>query len=289
LITGCSTGVGSALSSLLAHSSSPHSYKIYATMRNLSKKENLLKGLGKSYNKNAFIKELDVCNSTSVNSVVSEILKTEGKIDVLVNNAGIGLSGPIECLTVDQAKENFETNYFGVYRMIQAVLPSMKGNNTGQLIQVSSMGGVRGVPFNDIYCSAKFAVEGLSESLAPALKCWNIKVNLIEPGPIFTDFVQNTLQNSTQGEDMDHFKVDPKTQKILKVFKEVMLSGFKPEIAETALQCAEKIKGVIESDNPPFRLQTNKNYIEFAKGKLSDITGNHGVEQQFKMFFSTII
>jgi len=294
LITGCSTGVGLALSALLAHSSSP-SYKVYATMRNLAKQDKLVKELGDKYQKNAFIKELDVCNTNSVNTVVADILKSEGRIDVVVNNAGVGLSAPLECISIEQAKENFETNLFGVYRVIQATIPAMKAQNSGQMIQVSSMGGIRGVPFNDVYCSTKFALEGLCESLAPSLKCWNIKLTMIEPGPILTAFVQNAIQNSSGSKEAtvdanvdDPFKgkVDEKTVKIFKAYKDAMLSGFKPENAETGVQCAEKIKGVIESENPPFRLQTNANYIPYAKAKLTDITGNDGVEQQFKYFFS---
>jgi retinol dehydrogenase-8 len=257
-------------------------------MRNLAKKDALEKAAGSALNKNLFIRELDVCNSDSVTESVQKILKEEGKIDVLVNNAGVGLSAPIECLSVEQAKENFETNFFGVYRMIQAVLPSMKEKKSGQIIQISSMGGIRGVPFNDVYCAAKFAVEGLTESLAPTLRCWNISISLIEPGPIFTDFVANALQQS-QGGDVDAFNVDARTKEVMKVYKQKMMAGFTPQIAETAVECAEKVKGVIESANPPFRLQTNKNYLDFARAKLVDITGNSGVDQQFNMFFSTVV
>jgi len=286
LVTGCSTGVGKALSVILAKSSS-HSYRVYATMRNTSKQDSLVKDAGETLNKNLFIKQLDVCDCSSVEAVVGEILKTEGKIDILVNNAGVGLSGPLEGFTIKEAKDNFETNYFGVFRMIKAVLPSMKSHNSGQIINVSSMGGVRGVPFNDIYCSAKFAVEGLSESLAPALRLFNIKINLIEPGPIFTDFVQNAMKESHGGE-ADNFNVDDKTKKILKAYKEKMMAGFSPQIAETSNQCAEKIVGVIESENPPFRLQTNKNYIDNAKAKLTDLTGNSNVDQSYQIFFAGI-
>jgi len=283
LVTGCSTGLGSSLCVMLAKSESP-SYRVYATMRNLSKKDALVKAAGSLLDKNLFIRELDVCNSASVDAAVKKILKDEGKIDVLVNNAGVGISAPIEALSVEQAKDNFETNFFGVYRMIQAVLPAMKEKNTGQIINLSSMGGIRGVPFNDVYCAAKFAVEGLSESLAPALRCWNISVNLIEPGPILTDFVTNALQQS-QGGDIDSYNVDTRTKDIMKAYKTKMMAGFTPAIAETGDECAEKVKGVIESSNPPFRLQTNKNYASFAQGKLVDITGTSNIDQQFQMFF----
>jgi len=207
LITGASSGVGLTLSVLLARSVKP-TYKVVATMRNLSKKENLLKAAGDTFNKTLFLKQLDVCDSKSVESVVQEILKEDGRIDVLVNNAGVGLSGPVELLTVDQAKENFETNFFGVFRTTNAVLPSMKAKESGHIVQVSSMGGVRGVPFNDVYCAAKFAVEGFSESLAPLLRCFNIKVTVIEPGPILTDFVENATKQSAGGGEVSHCTSD---------------------------------------------------------------------------------
>jgi len=284
LITGCSTGVGQALATLLATSSN---YRVYATMRNLGKQDSLVKSAGDTLNKNLFIKQLDVCDDNSVNGVVKEIIGIEGKIDILVNNAGVGLSGPIEGFTVQHAKENFETNFFGVYRMTAAVLPHMKEKRAGHIIQLSSMGGVTGVPFNDIYCASKFAVEGFSESLAPMLQCFDIKVTVVEPGPILTDFVTNTFKNSGPGaQDIDSIKVDDKTKEILKKYKEKMMAGFNPAMGETALQLAEKIKAVLEEANPPFRLQTNQHYHSYAKAKFSDPTGNSSIQGSFQRFFA---
>jgi len=283
LITGCSTGVGQALAVLLASSASP-TYKVFATMRNLSKQGPLVEAAGQTLNKSLFIRELDVCNSNSVTSTVADIIRTEGRIDVLVNNAGVGLSGPIEAFTVEMAKDNFETNFFGVYRMTQAVMPHMKAQNSGHIIQVSTMGACRGVPFNDIYCAAKFAVEGFSESLAPMLHCFNIKMSLIEPGPILTDFVNNAMKESTL--EFDKLNVDDKTKSLLKTYKERMLAGFNPKMAETSVECAEKIKHVMEAANPPFRTQTNTNYAPIAAGKWVDPSGAADVTLYHGRFFA---
>jgi len=283
LITGCSTGVGKALSVMLAKAESPK-YHVYATMRNLSKQGPLSEEAGATLNKSLFIRELDVCNTSSVNSVIADIIKSEGRIDVLVNNAGVGLSGPIEAFSVEAAKENFETNFFGVYRTTQAVLPHMKTQNSGHIVQISTMGAVRGVPFNDIYCAAKFAVEGFTESLAPMLKCFNIRASLVEPGPILTDFVANASKESTL--DIDKLNVDDKTKGILKTYKDRMLAGFTPAAAETSEQCAEKVKGVIESENPPFRLQSNKLYVPIAAGKYIDPSGADCVTLYHSRFFA---
>jgi len=283
LITGCSTGVGQALAVILAASSAP-TYRVYATMRNLSKQNALVEAAGQTLNKSLFVRELDVCNSSSVSTAIADIVRAEGRIDILVNNAGVGVSGPLEAFSVEAAKDNFETNFFGVYRTTQAVLPHMKAQNSGHIVQVSTMGACRGVPFNDVYCAAKFAVEGLSESLAPMLHCFNVKMSLIEPGPILTDFVANAMKSSTL--EIDTLNVDDKTKSLLKTYKERMLAGFNPAAAETSLQCAEKIKKVIESENPPFRTQTNANYAPIAAGKWVDPTGAADVTLYHSRFFA---
>jgi len=286
LITGCSTGVGLALSVLLA-SSSTASYTVYATMRNLAKKENLEKAAGSHLNKNLFIKELDVCSDSGVEKIVNEIISKEGRIDILVNNAGAGLSGPIENLSTDLAKENFDTNFFGVYRLTRAVIPHQKKNNSGFIVNLSSVGGIAGVPFNEVYCAAKFAVEGFSESLAPWARSFNIKVSLVEPGPILTDFVANAIAGSPKDAGNDP-NLDQKTKDIFNTYRTRMMAGFKPETAESGSQVAQKIKDLLESPNPPFRLQTNTHpiYAEIPKSKFVDPTGSAAIDLAYKRFFA---
>jgi len=289
LITGCSTGVGRALSLLLSASSSP-SYRVYASMRSLSEQTELVSAAGDRLNKNLFIKQLDVTDSSSVRRVIDDIVKTEGKIDVLVNNAGVGLSGIIDIQTEKEIRENFETNFFGVVFATQAVLPHMKAQNSGQIIQLSSMGGVNGVPYNDIYCASKFAVEGFSESLAPSVRNFNIKVNLVEPGPIVTDFIANALKDAT-GKDGDFTppnfeKCDEKTKQNFISYRSRMLAGFTPGFAETGEEVAGKIKAIIESENPPLRTQTNEKTHPLAKLKFADPSGNAGVDAAYKRFFA---
>jgi len=259
---------------------------VYSTMRNLGKKDKLEAEAGATLNKNLFIRQLDVCDDASVTNLVQDVLKIEGRIDILVNNAGVGLSGLIELQPVAMAKENFETNFFGVYRMTAAVIPTMKTQNSGHIIQVTSMGGILGVPFNEIYCASKFAVEGFTESLAPWLKNFNIKFTLIEPGPIFTDFITNTTAASHL-ELITPEKVDEKTLKLFTTFKQRMLANFTPEMGETPKQVAEKIQAAIEDVNSAFRIQTNPTdaYKAAAKAKLTDVTGNSNIEVTLKRFF----
>jgi retinol dehydrogenase-8 len=286
VITGCSTGIGKSLAISLAKS--PEKYVVFATMRDPSK-ETISASVGDHFNKSIFVKKLDVCCQDSCNSFIKEVLEKQGRIDVLVNNAGVGLAGPIEAITVDAAKANFETNFFGVYRLIQLVVPHMKKQNSGQIISVSSVGGVNGVPFNDVYCATKFAVEGLSESLQPTLRAFNIKVNLIEPGPVLTQFTTNVVANSGDAINVDNLSyIDDKTKTIYNQMRTRMLAGFTPATAETGDQCAEKIKHVIEAENPPFRTQTNETqaYKDMIKSKLTDVSGDSTLDGMYKRFFA---
>jgi len=280
LITGCSSGVGKSLAVLLAKSVSPFTYKVYATMRNLSKQQPLIDAAGDSYNRTLFVKQLDVCDETSVHDAVNAIVSTEGRIDVLVNNAGQGLSGPFDSQDWATIHNCLDINFNGVIRATGAVLPFMKKQESGQIINVSSVGGINGVPFNEIYCAAKFAVEGFSESLAPVLKAFNVKVNLIEPGPILTDFVHNANQLSEEAKA----RLDPKTIKIYETVSKNMLANFKPEYGQTGDQVAEIIqKNVIEAENPPLRLQT---HAVFRPGdlKFTDPTGSDAMNIAFDRY-----
>jgi len=170
--------------------------------------------------------------------------------------------------------------------MTRAVISQMKTQNSGHIVNVTSMGGVMGVPFNDIYCAAKFAVEGFTESLAPALKNWNIRCTLIEPGPILTDFVANAIAVS-HAELITPQNVDEKTLQVFGTFRQRIMANFTPETAETGAQVAEKILTAVEDPNSPFRIQTNPTdaYKAVAKAKFTDVTGNSNIDISYKRFF----
>jgi len=252
LITGCSSGIGRSLSVALAKSASP-SYKVYATMRNLSKQQPLVDAAGDTLNKNLFIKALDVSDAAQIKSVLTEILAADGRLDVLVNNAGQGFNGPIEAMTTEEANNCIDINFTGTLRATQAVLPVMKKQESGHIINVSSVGGVNGVPFNDVYCAAKFAVEGMSEALAPVLRCFNIKISVIEPGPVATDFATNLPKLS----DAQKAMLDEKTINLWQAGVAKMMKNFDPKQVQTPDQVAEIIKKAIEAEKPDFRIQTH--------------------------------
>ncbi len=184
LITGSNSGIGLATAVLLAEKG----YKVYATMRNLDKKQNL-ENKAREKNVNVNILQLDVTDDASVKNAVNEVMEKERRIDVLVNNAGYGLMGPMETISIDKIKKQFEVNFFGLIRITQAVLPQMRKQNSGHIINLSSIAGVRGITAADLYCASKFAVEGLTESMQVSMEGFGIKVSMIEPGPVDTGFI----------------------------------------------------------------------------------------------------
>jgi NAD(P)-dependent dehydrogenase (short-subunit alcohol dehydrogenase family) len=131
---------------------------------------------------------LDVTDDGSVKNAIDHIISEVGRIDVLVNNAGYGLGGALEDLSMEEIKSQYETNLFGLIRVTQAVLPTMRKQRSGRIMNISSGTGIFGLPGSSAYVSTKFAVEGLSESIAYELESFGIKVILIEPGSIRTNF-----------------------------------------------------------------------------------------------------
>lgn len=197
LITGSSSGIGLATSLYLAR----RGYTVWATMRNLEKASELRKII-ESERLPIELAQLDVCDDSSVKEAVAQILQKSGRIDVLVNNAGYGLRGAIEEVSLDEWKRQFETNFYGVIRVTQAVLPQMRAQRSGAIVNISSVLGRMAIPFSGPYTASKFALEGLTETLRYELAPWNIKVVLIEPGFIATNFQQNAqLAQAAQSQD----------------------------------------------------------------------------------------
>jgi NAD(P)-dependent dehydrogenase (short-subunit alcohol dehydrogenase family) len=281
LITGCSSGIGRSLAVLLAKSPNP-SYRVYATMRNLSKQQPLVDAAGDTLNRNLFVHPLDVSSDASVASAVAAVVAAEGRVDVLVNNAGQGQSAPLEAVSMEAVQSTIDINFTGLVRVTRAVLPVMKKNGSGQVINISSIGGLNGVPFNDVYCAAKFAVEGFSESLAPVCKAFNIKINLIEPGPVATDFVANVMEADSFNEEARK-QCDPKTVQIYDAYMKNMMANFKPEMAQSSQQVAEIIRDVIEAEQPPLRTQTHPN-IRPGDMKFTDPSGDKALNFAFERY-----
>ncbi|GCB73417.1 hypothetical protein scyTo_0006763 [Scyliorhinus torazame] len=191
LITGCSSGIGLKLATHLANDAKKQFYVI-ATMRNLNRKGQLEATAGDALHKTLHISQLDVCSDESVTECLNSI--QDRRVDILVNNAGVGKIGPIESLSIEEMKGIFDTNFFGAVRMVKAVLPDMKRRKSGHIVMMSSVMGLQGVIFNDVYAASKFAMEGFCESLAVQLLKFNIYISMIEPGPVNTEFEMKLIE-----------------------------------------------------------------------------------------------
>lgn len=187
LVTGASSGIGRETAILLAK----NNYTVYAAARRLERMEDLIP-LGIS------IIELDVTQDKSITSVVAEILNKEGRIDILINNAGFGLYGALEEINMEDARYQLEVNVIGLSRMTQLILPSMRKQKFGKIVNISSIAGKAATPIGSWYHASKFAVEGLSDSLRNEVKQFGIDVIIIEPGGIQSEWAEIAFNEVTE-------------------------------------------------------------------------------------------
>ncbi|KFP76206.1 Retinol dehydrogenase 8, partial [Acanthisitta chloris] len=277
LITGCSSGIGLALAVKMAKDEQER-FKVYATMRNLAKKEPLEEAAGHRLGKTLEIKQLDVCDEQSIKTCVNSI--PDRRIDVLGNNAGMGLIGPIECQTIDEMKTVMDTNFFGLVRLLKEILPDMKRRRSGHIVIISSVMGIQGkavlafficILFNDVYAASKFAVEGFCESLAIQALKFKLQLSLIEPGPVVTEFERKVFED---GMKMDLSAADEETAEM---FTNIYLKNYKQifqSLGQSAEDVAEHTVKVILAENPPFRHQTNTLYTPMTTLKYADPNGD---------------
>ena len=189
VVTGSSSGIGYETSLTLAR----NGFLTYATMRNLNKSGNI-KSVADKEKLSLKIVQLDVTDDGSVKNAMQSIIAEASRIDVLVNNAGYPLNGAFEDLAMEEIKAQYETNLFGVIRVIQAALPLMRKQKSGIIVNISSgVVTIGGFPGGSAYVSTKFAIEGLSKSMAYELEPFGIKVVLVEPGVIRSDFINNVV------------------------------------------------------------------------------------------------
>jgi NAD(P)-dependent dehydrogenase (short-subunit alcohol dehydrogenase family) len=177
-ITGASSGIGKATVELFL----AKGWQVVATMRNPEVHSDM------NHRSNVLLLPLDVTDPLSISRAVEGALNRFGTIDVLVNNAGFGTMGAFELATEEQMIAQFNTNVFGSMRLVKAILPTMRAQKSGTIINITSVAGRITSPLYSLYCSSKFAVEGFTEALYYELRPWNIKLKLVEPGPIKTEF-----------------------------------------------------------------------------------------------------
>jgi NAD(P)-dependent dehydrogenase (short-subunit alcohol dehydrogenase family) len=262
LVTGSSSGIGLETALLLAR----NGFYTYASMRNLEKSAKITEIANKE-NLPLQTIHLDVNNDESVKKAIDKIVQEKDRIDVLVNNAGYGLFGSVEDTTIEEIKAQFETNFFGAIRVTQQVLPIMRMRNNGSndrrtIVNISSVGGQMSVPFLSAYNSTKFALEGLSESMAYELGPFGIRVVIIEPGFIRTNIARSSiLAKKALDTNSPYFSF---TQKLANHFNSMVndtsTSTHPEEVAKTILD-------VITSKNPKLRYTVGNDAAEIMKAK----------------------
>jgi len=259
LITGTSTGLGVATAVQAAQAG----HTVYATMRNTQKRGTLdaaAQVAGVSLN----VLQLDVQDTGSVNAAVDTVITEQGRIDVLINNAGMGYVRSLEQAEETDIQKILDINYTGVTRCIKAVMPHMRKARAGHVINISSVGGLVGQPFNEIYCGAKFAVEGLTEAMASYITpAFGIHFTAVEPGGIASEFANTVLEQVEQTGGMLEDEYLPILQKYIAGSQNRQETG----IYQTADEVAAIVMKVMGSEQPPVRTRTSEWSEDFSKLK----------------------
>lgn len=270
LITGCSSGIGYETALMLAR----NGYHTIATMRNVKKSNSILK-TSEEENLPLKVLELDVNDVRSIERAFSQVKNEAKRIDILINNAGYGLVGFFEDLSLDEIRNQFETNFFGVLNITKKVIPIMRSQKSGTIINISSGAGQVGFPGISAYVSTKFAVEGFSESLTYELSPFGIKVIIIEPGVIKTNFFNNCTISEQSAKNGS-----PYSSSVHKLQKDIDMMQ---EHATSPTEVAKMILQVLRTDEPKQRYIVGNDVamILEAKKNLSDIEFKKMMMQNF--------
>ena len=228
IITGASSGFGRATAELLAACG----HRVYGLCRRPMEHPSIR------------YRQCDVRNRDQIRSVVDAIVADEGRVDVLINNAGMGIGGALELATDEEIDLQMGTNFMGCVLMCQAVLPHMRRAKNGKIINLSSIGGVMGLPYQGFYSASKFAIEGFSEALAAEVKGFGIRVCLVEPGDFATGFTSSRRNSQATLDDPAY---GPLFSRTLALIEKEENGGLKPEVL------ARRIVRLVERRRPPLR------------------------------------
>ena len=270
VVTGSASGIGYETALILAR----NGFRTFATVRNLEKAKTLSE-VAKKEQLQLKILKLDVTDEKSVNDAIKNIKSDAGRIDILVNNAGYGLGGALEDISMTELRAQFETNVFGLIRVTQAVLPTMREQKSGIIVNISSIGGKMALPYFSPYISTKFAVEGLSESIAYDLEPFGIKVVLIEPGAIKTNFDSGMVMPAKSLDSSSpYFK---NMQQVLGLMNSMLQNGSLPD------KVAKVVLEAVTSQNPNLRYTAGDDaaFLVQKRKELSD--------SEFKKFVSEFL
>ena len=269
VVTGSSSGIGFETSLALARDG----YFTYATMRDV-KKADEIKRIKNEENLPLKVIELDVDNEGSAKNAIDTIIQEKGRIDVLVNNAGWGIWGTGEDVSLEEFRAQFETNFFSVVRMIQKVAPTMREQGSGNIVNISSVAGRIGLPASTAYVSSKFAIEGLSESLRYELGPFGVNVIIIEPGVIKTNFF-DSMRTAKKADESDVYR--DITIKVISGVKMMAEMGTPPkEVANVIIKSLKEEKPlpryVVGNDAAMFleakKMKTDIEFENYLKKEL---------------------
>ena len=228
IITGASSGFGLSTAELLAS----RGHIVYGLCRRPMQHPSVR------------YRQCDVRNRDDVRAVVAAIAQQEGRIDLIVNNAGMGIGGALELATPDEIDLQMGTNFMGCVNLCQAVLPYMRRARAGRIINLSSIGGVMGLPWQGFYSASKFAIEGFTEALSAEVRGFGIKVSMVEPGDFATGFTGSRRNSQATLDDPDY---GPIFRNSLSIIEKEENGGLKPEVL------ARRIAKMVEQKNPPLR------------------------------------
>jgi len=261
LITGASSGVGQSTARLL----SQKGYRVFGTSRNPADAE---------ATPTVEMLPLDVRSDNSVAACVEAVTNEAGGIDVLVNNAGYELAGALEEISIDEAKAQFDTNFLGVVRMVKAVLPSMRQQKQGQIINVCSLSGISSIPFMGVYSASKFALEGYTAALRLEVSPFNIHVSLAEPG-----FLRTPMMNNRQVSIAQLKEYDPWRQRAFNAFRDIEEKAPGPE------SVAKAILNIIGSKRPRlhYLIGSQAKFVTRLQRFLPEGAYERGVRSTFKL------
>jgi NAD(P)-dependent dehydrogenase (short-subunit alcohol dehydrogenase family) len=262
LVTGTSSGIGLAVAVATARAG----WTTVATMRDVGKAD-ALRAAAEAAGVTVDVRPLDVTDPGSVSACLDAVVADHGSLDALVNNAGAAHVGTIETDDMDAFRACLEVNFFGVVQMTRAAMPHLRASG-GRLVTISSVGGAVGQPFNEAYCAAKFAVEGFCEALAPVAASVGVRVSVIEPGAVASEFITNAgLDPAALVAEAGPYRsaVEHYLARTMQRFG----SGAQPagEVAEVVLR-------TLENDRPAFRVQTSDYAAGFVATKLADLDGS---------------
>ncbi|EEA93212.1 SDR family oxidoreductase [Pseudovibrio sp. JE062] len=262
LITGASSGIGKSTAKYF-HGKG---WNIIATMRQPEKEEELTKL------DNTLVTRLDVTDEASIEAAVAEGIARFGKIDVLLNNAGYGAYGPLEAFSMDKIRRQFETNVIGLIAVTKGVLPHLRANKSGTIVNISSIGGQMTFPLGALYHGTKFAVEGISEALHYELEAAGIKMKIVEPGMIRTDFAGRSF-DFTNDESLTEY------QGVVQAFFGAM-SGDMP--SSDPIVVAEVIYTAVTDGTDTLRYRAGPDAVQFLDNRkaLDDATFINGLKEQ---------